>query len=310
MKIQIKKILCASDLSDFSNITIPVGVTLAREFNAELYICHIIDLTATTIYHDGFYTPVEMQEQATGYTEEMLLKIVGSADIAWRPLVRTGHPADTLTDLTEEFNIDLVIAATHGRSGLKRLIIGSVTERLMRTLTCPLLIVRSHDPKITAPIDLEKKFQRILVGCDFSDASDQALQYALSLAQELQSELHLIHVIRPSVYEGLIKTAAAPVPRRSEDLGEQLEARLSARLPEHAYDWCNPQFQILAGEPYEEITKYAVLHKMNLIVLGTRGLGMVEKLLVGSTTDRVARQAPCPLLSVGSPPKPKNKIKK
>ena len=302
MKIQIKKILCASDLSDFSNITIPVGVTLAREFDAELFACHIIDLTATTIYHDGFYTPVEMQEQAAVFAEDMLAKYVGTSDIAWQTIVRAGHPADTLADLTGELQIDLVIAATHGRSGLKRLIIGSVTERLMRTLACPLLIVRSHDPKITAPIDLEQKFQRILVGCDFSSASDQALQYALSLAQELQSELHLIHVIKPSVYADLIKANTALHPGRAETLGEQLEARLNARIPEQVYHWCSPHTQILAGQPFEEITKYAVLHKMDLIVLGTRGLGMVEKLLVGSTTDRVARQAPCPLLSVGAHP--------
>jgi nucleotide-binding universal stress UspA family protein len=204
--------------------------------------------------------------------------------------------------MVQEKEIDLVIAATHGRSGLKRLIIGSVTERLMRTLPCPLLIVRSHDPKITAPIDLENKFKRILVGCDFSDASDQALQYGLSLAQELQSELHLVHVMAPFVYENLLKPGPKPVPRRSEGLHEQLEGRLAARLPEESYHWCNPKTQILAGQPYEEITKYAVLHKMDLIVLGVRGLGLVEKLLVGSTTDRVARQAPCPLLSVGAQP--------
>jgi len=300
MKIQINKILCASDLSDFSNITIAVGVALAREFNAELYVCHVIDLAATAVYHDGFYTPIDLQDQATAYAEETLQKIVGSSSVAWQTLVPAGHPADTLTRMVQEQGIDLVIIATHGRSGLKRLIIGSVTERLMRTLPCPLLIVRSHDPKITAPIDLENKFKRILVGCDFSHASDQALQYGLSLAQELQSDLHLVHVMAPSVYENLLKSNAEPAPRRSEELREQLEGRLEARLPEDAYHWCNPKTQILAGQPYEEITKYAVLHKMDLIVLGVRGLGLVEKLFVGSTTDRVARQAPCPLLSVGA----------
>ncbi len=302
MKIQTNKILCASDLSDFSNITIAVGVALAREFNAQLYICHIIDLTATAIYHDGFYTPIEMQDQATAYAEETLQKIVGSSSVDYQTLVQDGHPADTLARLVQEKQIDLAITATHGRSGLKRLIIGSVTERLMRTLACPLLIMRSHDPKVTAPINLETKFHRILVGCDFSSASDHALQYALSLAQELQSELHLIHVIAPSVYENLLKSGPQPISRRSEDLHEQLEGRLEARLPADSYHWCNPQTQILAGQPYEEITKYAILHKMDLIVLGVRGMGLVEKLLVGSTTDRVARQAPCPLLSVGALP--------
>jgi nucleotide-binding universal stress UspA family protein len=307
MKIQIKKILCASDLSDFSNITIPIGVSLARAFNADLYICHIVDLTATAIYHDGFYTPIEMQDQAAAYAEETLAQIVGAADVNCQTLIQTGHPADSVTRLAEEKKIDLVIAATHGRSGLKRLVIGSVTERLMRTLACPLLIVRSPDPRITAPGDLESKFKRILVGCDFSAASDQALQYGLNLAQELQSELHLVHVIAPAVYENLLKSSATSAPGRSPELREQLKARLAARLPEESYHWCDPKTQILAGRPFEEITKYAVIHKMDLIVLGARGLGLVEKLSVGSTTDRVARQAPCPLLSVGAQPGPADK---
>jgi nucleotide-binding universal stress UspA family protein len=162
------------------------------------------------------------------------------------------------------------------------------------------MIVRSLDPKITAPSHLETKFQRILVGCDFSDASDQALQYALGLAQELQSELHLIHVIAPSVYENLLKPGMPPVPRRSEALQDQLEGQLTARLPEEAYHWCKPQATILAGQPFQEITKYAVLHRMDLIVLGVRGQDLIEALAVGSTTDRVARQSPCPLICVGT----------
>jgi nucleotide-binding universal stress UspA family protein len=69
-------------------------------------------------------------------------------------------------------------------------------------------------------------------------------------------------------------------------------------VPEEANNWCTPQLTLLAGQPYEELTKYAAVHGMDLIVLGIRGHGLVETLLIGSTTDRVLRQAPCPVLSV------------
>jgi nucleotide-binding universal stress UspA family protein len=69
-------------------------------------------------------------------------------------------------------------------------------------------------------------------------------------------------------------------------------------LPEESYNWCRPKLVLLAGRPFEEITKYALFNHMDLIVLGIRGHNLIETLLAGSTTDRVSRQSPCPVLSV------------
>jgi nucleotide-binding universal stress UspA family protein len=77
-----------------------------------------------------------------------------------------------------------------------------------------------------------------------------------------------------------------------------LEEKLYAMIPGEALNWCEPRTVLLAGQPYEELVKYAVLHKLDLMTLGFRGRGLVETLLVGSTTARVVRQAPCPVLSV------------
>ena len=99
--------------------------------------------------------------------------------------------------MAEKLGVSLALAGNHGQSGFRRLVLGSVTERLMRTLACPLLVMSSpeHDPVGTA--DREFKLKKILVGCDFSPDSDQAFNHGLSLAQEFQSELHLAHVIEP-----------------------------------------------------------------------------------------------------------------
>ncbi len=71
-------------------------------------------------------------------------------------------------------------------------------------------------------------------------------------------------------------------------------------VPEEARNWCTPQTRILEGRPYEELGRYAKAEDMDMIVLGVRGHGLVKTLLLGSTTDRVARQAPCPVLSVST----------
>ena len=166
----------------------------------------------------------------------------------------------------------------------------------MRTLPCPMYIVRSLEREPAAPAMADMKLKRILVGCDFSADSDLAVQYGISLAQEFQTELYLAHVLEPTVYKDML-TQAVVVPD-PEGLRDELTRKLEGMVPEEAKQWCTPETLLLAGHPSDELTKYAVVNKMDLIVLGVRGHSVMESLLVGSTTDRVVRQAPCPVLSV------------
>jgi nucleotide-binding universal stress UspA family protein len=289
----MRNILCATDFSDFSNRTIPYGVALAKEFAAKLYICHVIDLSAIAIYGEFQLNPADQQSRIKKKAGEQLDQLIGAQPVKWEPLITVGHTADEVSRLVEEKEIDLVIAATRGRSGLKRLILGSVTERLMRVLACPLLVVHSPERKLVNPIS-------ILVGCDFSPDSDLAFQHALSLAQEFEAELHLAHVIEPSVSDELLKPDKPLIEEIKQGLYSRLTEKLIAMVPEEARNWCTPQTRILEGPPYEELGGYARTEDMDMIVLGVRGHGLVKTLLLGSTTDRVVRQAPCPVLSVST----------
>jgi nucleotide-binding universal stress UspA family protein len=136
------------------------------------------------------------------------------------------------------------------------------------------------------------------VGCDFSADSDLAIQYGISLAQEFQTELYLAHVIEPAVYKDMLTQQAGSADSDREGLREKLTQKLKGMVPEEAKQWCTPETLLLAGHPSDELTKYAVMNEVDLIVLGVRGHSVMESLLVGSTTDRVVRQAPCPVLSV------------
>ena len=298
MRVQMKNILCATDFSDFSNYTIPYGVALAKEFEAKLYICHVIDLSSIAIYGEFQLNPVDQQNRIKKQAAEQLNEIIGKQAMQWEPLITVGHVADEVSRIVEEKEIDLVIAATRGRAGIKRLILGSVTERLMRVLTCPLLVVHSTKQKFVDPINQKITLKKILVGCDFSPDSDLAFQHALSLAQEFEADLHLAHVIEPSASSVLLKPDKVLSEEIERKLHNRLKEKLMGMVPEDARNWCSPETLILNGQPYEELGKYAESNEMDMIVLGVRGHGLVKTLFLGSTTDRVARQAPCPVLSV------------
>jgi nucleotide-binding universal stress UspA family protein len=171
----------------------------------------------------------------------------------------------------------------------------------MRTLHCPLLIVRGpkHDLNILSKQGL--KFNRILVGCDFSEDSALAFQHGLSFAQEFQSELHLVHVMEPPVYMDMFKSFAEYGEELQADLQTRIKNKLKKMVPKEAFNWCSPQTILLNGPSHEELIRYAKNSEIDLIVLGVRGQGLVERFFIGSTTDRVVRQTPCPVLSVCLP---------
>ena len=298
MKVNFNNILCATDLSDLSAIAISSGVALAKEFNARLFVCHIVDLSTTTAYGDIIFAPLELQNKTIGYTHEQLERIMQNQTIEWKPLVTAGHPPDEISKFVAMHQIDLVVSATHGRSGLKRFILGSVTERLMRILPCPLLIVRSPEDVEAPAGEFSLGFKKILVGCDFSSFSDLAFQYGLSLAQDFESELHLVHVMETPIYKDGLMLGGSPGVSAEKSLYDQLNEKMSQMIPEDSVVWCQPKTVLLAGRPYEEIIKYSLLNSIDLIVLGIRGRNLIEVLMTGSTTDRVSRQGPCPVLSV------------
>ncbi len=297
MEVQIKNIICLTDLSEFSNRTIDYGLALAKKFDSKLYLSHIVEIPPIALYAEAYINPIEQQNEFINYAHKAMEDLAGDNEVQWEPLITVGHTVSEISRLVSEKNIDLAISASHGRSGLKRLVLGSVTEELMRTLSCPLLVVRgaeeSRDEKPPA-FCLDK----IMVGCDFSADSTLAFNYALSLARQFQSELHLVHVVEPPTYQNIFRPGEEGEKKYYEDLQGFLGKKLKNMISQDAGERCTPRTELLEGQPYTEIIDYAGKNDINLIVLGLRGHGLVETLFMGSTTDRVMRRAPCPVLSV------------
>lgn len=299
MRMRFRSIVCATDFSDFSNRTVPYGVAIAREFGAKLYVCHVVDLTALTIYGEFQIDPVGQQERIRQEADAQLKKMLAPHQIDWEPLIAVGQPAAEIARIAEEKGIDLVISATRGRSGIKRLILGSVTQRLIRILGCPLLAVHSPEQGFIDSGAGAIRLKKITIGCDFSADSVLALNYGLSLAQEFEAELHLVHVVEPPVYEEFLTPG-----EQAEKfvLTDAVKQKLEGLVSEEARNWCSLKPVVLRGRPYEELVAYAMAEEMDMIVLGVRGYGLVKSLLMGSTTDRVVRNAPCPVLAVSAQP--------
>ena len=291
MRIQPKKILSAIDFSTFTDTIFSYSVALCKKYDAKLFLIHVTTDLNRLLEHNETALDVEvLQKSNIRYAEERLQELAKDLPIENEIIIRQGAPADIISRLASEQRSDLVITATHGKAGFKRFLLGSVTEKLIKTLHCPLLVLPPQEHDLIPRAGFELKLKKILVGCDFSPDSKLAVDYGLSLAQEFQAELFLSHVIKPSLYikerEGI------------DQLRNRLENELDTMVPEACRDWCTAQTALLDGEPYIALMNFAKEQDIDMIVLGIRGHTLLEKLLVGSTTDRLIRHSPFPVLAV------------
>ena len=298
--IAIRRILCPVDISPISRPALDRAAVLAGWYGAELTVLHVVGPLMPTLFglepafSDAPLPPVDAEMVAVE-----LQTFVGNGVGAKRPpqlVVRSGGAARTILSYAQEATIDLVVLGTHGRSGFERFMLGSVTEKVLRKAPCPVLTV----PPETAECEIRPAFSRILCGVDFSEASDRAVRYALSLAKEAQGRLTLVHVLEWLPDDSFAKYPQFDLGQYRRSLRSDARLRLQGLVPEEARSWCDPYVPVQSGKAYEEILRLAEQDGVDLIVLGVQGRGPVDRMLFGSTTQQVVRRAHCPVLTIRS----------
>jgi nucleotide-binding universal stress UspA family protein len=308
--ITIGNILCPVDFSAFSRHALQHGVQLARWFNATVTMLYVYPPPAAPppVLFGGLPGPLPMEPYpaltvSPEQTHDDVLAAVSSfgattdtAGIHLQAHARKGGVVRTILDEAKTLPADLIVLGTHGHSGFDRWMLGSVTEKILRTAACPVLIV--PPPVGNPPVDAVTMFKRILCPVDFSDSSMKALEYALSLAKEADAELLLMHVIEalPDVahWQQSINPAIVEYLRLSE---QNALTRMRTALPAGARTWCTPRELLATGKPYEEILRVARDEDVHLIVMGVYGRNPIDLAFFGSTTNHVVRAANCPVLT-------------
>jgi nucleotide-binding universal stress UspA family protein len=313
MRIRFGRILCATDLSECSNRALPYAAALAKKLGGKLSVCNVVDLRSFGLYDlPQFTLPVTPEELASQAVEGLRRAMAGES-VSWEPLIMHGAPDAGIVDGARKIQADLIVLASHGRSGVSRAILGSVADKVLRTAPCPVLVVRSpeEDGSAASSVSIEHSagihFRKILIGCDFSPDSRLALEYGISLAEEFQSEIHLVHVIEPSVYRSLDRATKSLADDLERAVREVVEKQLLHLVPEDVSNLCKISASLRAGAPDEELASYARTEEIDLIVVGMRGRNLFERLLVGSTADHLLRSACSPILVVRPADRPDQK---
>jgi nucleotide-binding universal stress UspA family protein len=297
--VEIARILCPVDFSDASRHAIEHAIVVARWYGAALVGLHVhtpmyVPIGGLDLPDDGgtaFASPAS-SPRLRSQMEEAFAP-AAAAGVPVEIMVTEGAPAAQILHDIRACRADLLVMGTHGASGFERLLLGSVTEKVVRKAGCPVLTV---PPKAHARSSLP--FKRILCPVDFSQASLAALQFALSLAQEADADLALLHVMEwPAGYEPA-RLSAFDVPQYTAAREKDAAEALDRLIPDAARDWCQASTHLAHGKAYEQVLSLARETGVDLIVIGVHGRNVWDLALFGSTTNQVIRGAACPVLTV------------
>lgn len=295
-KIEIDHILCPMDFSAQSQQAYSYAVALARWYDARITALHVVAMRPAveaipSIY--GAILPPAASDELKRALAGDLERCVRTADAAGLQVdVRVLEAPLVHQEVLAQARLldsDLIVISTHGLRGLDRLVLGSVTEKVLRNASAPVLVIPSH----SAPEASQVRFKRILCPIDFSAGSQAGLSYALSLAEEADAELTLLHVIDNLATSDLV-LSSRDVEVTKQGCAEDLQ-RL---IPAEARTYCSIDVLVSEGRPAREILNAATARGTELIVMGVQGRNAFDRLFFGSNTHAVIRAANCPVLTV------------
>lgn len=297
MAFPIQAILCAVDFSPFCAQVCDWGVALAKRAGGRLYLLHAVHFPQDRIHP----TPaVELGGDLTPFMADAHRRLHGlmeQAAVDWEPVVRCGDPVEQTLAVVDALPPCLVISASHGVSGVRRLFIGTVVERLSRTLDCPMLVMKSA---IEHAGDRGGGFRSVVVSCDAHGHWQRMIRLLGLLQPDPTGAIHLVHAL-----EGPMPPAADPPATSYAEAQQDFQDRLTHQLKQQAKRWfphSKPLSAVVApGEPQDVVLRVARERRADLIAVGVRSSGRMGRLISGSTTEALLRHGDCCILTVPEP---------
>ena len=265
---------------------------LARAFDATVHVVSAADIqTAGGMFNAG---GVDQQfiERIEGQNEEAIATTEAAfeGDVIETTVLR-GKPADAILEYADEHGVDLISMGTHGRTGVSRYVAGSVTERVVRQASCPVLTSKAIERS-----ELTNDYGDVLIPTDGSDAASMAIDHGIDIAKKAGARVHAVNIIDAGAVTLTPGYSAPPeVTERFEAEGERATEEIATRAADIGLDVTTSVYE---GLPARDLLDYADEHKIDLIAMATTGRTGLNRYLLGSTAERVIRHAKMPVLAI------------
>ncbi|HUV12095.1 MAG TPA: universal stress protein [Acidobacteriota bacterium] len=298
--MEVQNILFPTDFSESAERALPHALELSRRFGGKVTILHV-----RTPFGDDTSSP-EFQFFDQGKYEvfvekqlEELPEVIDASEFVDTAMARNISAASGILEFADDHEIDMVVMGTHGRSALAQFFLGSVAEKVVRHASCPVLTVADHRGGYRS----RPEYQKIMAAFDFSRASKDAVRRGQQFAQAYQADLEVFYVVEQIVLPPFDKFWKASVRSELPEVVSSARSAVTDALGEEALGTFNLNVQVgdADGKAEREIVERAREKELDLIIMGTHGLTGLDHALLGSTTERVVRTAPCPVLTFHGP---------
>lgn len=293
-----RSIVCPVDFSEHSVQALRLAVGLAGRDRARLRVLTVNEPLLVEAAAAAQYGPDYVAHEATKEVQGLFRSLVPGA-ASWAPIpdivVRTGRAEGEILQCAAEQKADLIVMGTHGLGGYRKMFFGSVTERVLRGSSVPVLAVPLTDHRIVVFSDRGPLFNvgGILVPIDLSASSERQLRVAAELGRGFGASLLVVHVVAEvRAHGGLQEAVKARERVRIKEAGERL-----AQLAHANHGGVVVETRVASGHPADEIARMAIEREVGLIVMGLTGDGASGS-CPGSVAYRVLTMAPAPVLAL------------
>lgn len=287
------KILLCSDGSEGALTAARMGAQIAQKFHSDALLIHTYDLAvaAYPTFEAGMWELPVIQAGMDSYAaearnalEEHTGKIFQEAGVPYESLLERGHPVEAITRVAKQREADLIVMGSRGLSAAPSFLMGSISEGVLHHAHCPVLIVRGDHAPQQAP-----EWQRILLASDGSQGACQATSAALDIAQKFAASVSVLNVLDAASLSYRLSPYLPTDDDNPRISAEHLLAKITRDVSMDAIQaGVSRSFHQETGNPAEIIVGYANRHDAGLIVVGCRGMGTFQSLLLGSVSNRVA----------------------
>ena len=296
--IHIKNILVPVDFSAPSEKAFKYGLSLAQQFHARLTVAHVAPSLASFDYRIGS-GGIDLEKLALDSAQhhlEQFISAESSKRVEIRTMLKIGDVRGELLRIIDDEKIDMVVMGSHGRRNLEKFFLGSTTEHLLRKVPVPVLTVSHPEPQ--SAVQEPAPFRRIVYATDISENAEIGLSYTAELARAFNARLTLLHTVdlAGSNYWAF---GAPGVPAFDyAALKDEALQRLQQILKSEQTSGIEAEAIVLEGAAHSTIADFVKESNADLLVLNLQSKGILERVMLGATAERVIRSSHVPVLAI------------
>jgi nucleotide-binding universal stress UspA family protein len=286
-----ENVLLPFDGSDGAAETLHHAAEIAHWADATIRVLYVADTNRDSVTVVEGQTVDVLEREGRDIVEEAA-KTLETLGVSYRTDVLQGNPAPTIVEYADEYDQDLIVMPTHGREGLSRYLAGSVSEKVVRLSSVPVLSVRMQpDETLTFP------YETVLVPTDGSDAATRAADHLLEFAAALDATVHVLSVVDDSALGPDVRSAVAGAASE-QAATEAVDTIVSAAETHGVTDVVR---HVEHGRPAEVILDCIETNGVHAVGMGTTGRRGTDRILLGSVAEKTVRSAPVPVMTVAKP---------